>query len=168
MNEKKSQEELFTDYLDLHRNLIFKIARMYCSNEEDRRDLMQDIIVQLWRSFPNYNNEHAFSTWTYRIALNVSISFLRKSKARQRVMANVELQPQILYADDYAPDEKLEYLYRFVGQLKPVDKAIIILYLEGCSQSEISSVMGMSESNVSTRKNRIRNKMKTFFESVKL
>ncbi|MEP7251567.1 MAG: sigma-70 family RNA polymerase sigma factor [Ginsengibacter sp.] len=168
MKEAKLQEELFIEYLGRCKNLVFKIARMYCANEEDRKDLVQDIIVQLWKSFPKYNDEYAISTWTYRIALNVSISFLRKSRTKQRVMEDFQQHPGILYVDENVTDERLEYLYQFVGQLKPVDKAIMILYMEGCSQKEISSVMGMSETNVSTRKNRIHSKMKTFFETVKL
>ena len=168
MKEEKLKEELFIEYLGRCKNLIFKIARMYCANEEDRKDLVQDIIVQLWKSFPKYNNEYAISTWTYRIALNVSISFLRKFKTKQRVMEGFQQHTGLLYTSKQSTDERLEYLYQFIGQLKPIDKAIMILYLEGCSQKEISSVMGMSETNVSTRKSRINNKMKTFFETVKI
>ena len=152
MKEEKLKEKLFIEYLGRCKNLVFKIARMYCGNEEDRKDLVQEIIVQLWKSFPKYNNEYAISTWTYRIALNVSISFLRKFKARQRVMEDFQQHPGLLYTDENITDERLEYLYQFVGQLKPVDKAIMILYMEGCNQKEISSVIGMSETNVSTRK----------------
>ena len=83
MRKSESQEALFIEYLEGVKILIIKVARVYCRNEEDRKDLIQDIILQLWKSYPKYNNTYAVSTWTYRIAINVSISFLRKSATRK-------------------------------------------------------------------------------------
>jgi RNA polymerase sigma factor (sigma-70 family) len=167
LKESKSQEALFVEYLEGYKKLIAKVARVYCIDSEVRKDLIQDIILQLWRSFPNYDNTYSISTWTYRIALNVSISFLRKATSRTKTHSVYQDHIEFFETNDEVIDEKLEQLYRFIDLLKPVDKAIIILHLEGCANKEISRVMGMSISNVSTKKQRIKEKLKTYFESYK-
>lgn len=167
MEELKSQEEEFVEYLEGYKKLIAKVARIYCNDAEDRRDLIQDIIIQLWKSFPRYNKNYSISTWTYRIAINVSISHLRKASGRM-ISRNDYLQNvELMQADDTPMDEQLEKLYRFIDLLKPINKAIIILHLEGCPTKEISEVMGMSVTNVSTRKLRIKEELKTYFETYK-
>ncbi len=167
MKKSNSQETRFIEYLEGYKKLIAKVARIYCIDTETRKDLIQDIILQLWKSFPNYDNTYSISTWTYRIAINVSISFLRKATTRSNTHSAYQQQMELLQMNDAVVDEKLEQLYRFIDLLKPLDKAIIILYLEACENKEISRVMGMSVSNVSTRKQRIKEKLKLYFESYK-
>ena len=164
---KESQEALFTEYLEGYKKLIIKVARIYCIDPEDRKDLIQDIIVQLWKSFPKYDPTFSVSTWTYRIAINVSISHLRKVATRTKTQNSYHKENELLQITDTHIDENLEQLYRFIDLLKPIDKAIIILYLEGCKIKEISSVMGMSVTNISTKKQRIKEELKTYFESLK-
>ena len=168
MKESKSQETLFIEYIEGYKKLIAKVARVYCSDAEDRKDLIQDIILQLWRSFSKYNEAYSISTWTYRIAINVSISFLRKATTRNSTHSTYQQQNEFLQIHDTAIDEKLEQLYHFIDLLKPMDKAIIILYMEGCKNKEISRVMGMSVSNISTRKHRIKEELKSYFETKKI
>lgn len=167
MKSSNLQETHFIEYLESYKKLITKVARIYCFDAEARKDLIQDIILQLWRSFPNYDNTYSISTWTYRIAINVSISYLRKSTTRSNAQKSYQQQMEFLQIQDTVIDEKLEQLYRFIDLLKPVDKAVIILYLEDCKNMEIARVMGMSVSNVSTRKQRIKEKLKLYFESHK-
>ncbi len=167
MKKSELAEDLFIEYLESCKKLIFKIARIYCHDPEDRKDLIQDIILQLWKSFPKYDKTYAISTWTYRIALNVSISFLRKSKSRQNKLDSYQHHVEFLHTDDTITNDNLEQLYHFIDLLKPIDKAIIILYLEGCKNKEISLVMGMSETNISTRKQRIQDQLKLYFENYK-
>ncbi len=167
MNESKRYEELFLEYLESCKKLIMKIARIYCKDPEDRKDLVQDIILQLWKSFPKYDNTYAITTWTYRIALNVSISFLRKVTGRHHNQKSYMQHAGLLQANDIVVDEDLKGLYRFIELLKPIDKALMILYLEGCKNKQISSIMGLSDTNVSTRKQRIQDKMKLYFETNK-
>jgi RNA polymerase sigma-70 factor (ECF subfamily) len=164
---KESQEALFTEYLEGYKKLIIKVARIYCIDPEDRKDLIQDIIVQLWKSYPKYDRTFSVSTWTYRIAINVSISHLRKVATRTKTQNSYHQENDLLQITDTHIDENLEQLYRFIDLLKPIDKAIIILYLEGCKNKEISSVMGMSVTNISTKKQRIKEELKTYFESLK-
>ena len=164
---KESQEALFTEYLEGYKKLIIKVARIYCIDPDDRKDLIQDIIVQLWKSFPKYDRTFSVSTWTYRIAINVSISHLRKVATRTKTQNSYHQENELLQITDTHIDENLEQLYRFIDLLKPIDKAIIILYLEGCKNKEISSVMGMSVTNISTKKQRIKEELKTYFKSLK-
>jgi RNA polymerase sigma factor (sigma-70 family) len=165
LKPSKSLEDQFLEYLENYRNLIAKVARGYCHDPEEQKDLIQDIIVQLWRSYPRYNPKWAISTWTYRIAINVSISFLRKKTTRQKTQAEYEREVESLAQVHTDNGDKKELLYHFIHQLKPLDKAIIILELEGCKNPEIAEVMGLSLTNVSTRKQRIKEKLKSYFLS---
>lgn len=169
MSEKNiSQvEDLFIPYLDDHKKLILKVARAYCQDEEERKDLVQDIILQLWKSFPNYDETYALSTWTYRIAFNVSISYLRKVTTREKIHRSYQRDTEFLQIDNTVLDEKLQQLYRFIDLLKPINKAIMIMHLDGCSNKEIAGVMGISESNVSTKKQRIKDQLKNYFQNKK-
>ncbi len=168
MRPSSSQEEAFLTYLEDYKKLIIKVAGIYCKNPEHRRDLIQDIILQLWKSYSKYNKAYALSTWTYRIALNVSISFLRKETTRKKIH-NSYLQSLDLFEWEPPPhvDERLEQLYQLIGMLKPFDRAVIVLHLEGCKNQEIAEVMGISTTNVSTKLQRIKVKMRSFSKSPK-
>lgn len=167
MKESKLQDAHFIEYLESCKKLIIKVARIYCKDPEDRKDLIQDIILQLWRSYPKYDKTYAITTWTYRIALNVSISFLRKANTRHNTYTSYHQQAEWFHIDDTVTEGNLEQLYNFIELLKPIDKALMILHLEGCKNKEISSVMGMSDTNISTRKQRIKDKLKLYFETYK-
>lgn len=160
MKVSKEQEERFLDFLERHKGLILKVAGAYCQHLDERKDLVQDIILQLWRSFPKYDASYAVSTWIYRIALNVSISFLRKITSRKRVQKSYEQQFELLQWDHGIVDERLEKLYRCIDFLKPLDKGIMILHLEGQKNKEIAEILGMTPTSISTRMQRIRQKLK--------
>lgn len=153
----KADHGQFEQRLAEHRRLIAKVASVYAAGAEDRRDLEQEICVQLWRAYPGYDERRArFSTWLYRIALNVAISQLRRGGH-----APLEpLQPHHLetIGADQAPecDERLVALYVFIGQLEPLNRALILLYLEDRSYAEIAEVLGISETNVATKLSRIK------------
>ena len=167
MKELKTQESEFIEYLEEYKKLIAKVARIYCKNPEDQKDLIQEIIIQLWKSFPKYDKTFSVSTWTYRIALNVSISYLRKTSSRTKNHRIFLQENDLMHTEDPVVDDKMVQLYLFIERLKPIDKAIIILSLENCSNKEISEVMGMTASNVSTRKLRIKEELKNYFETAK-
>jgi len=153
----KPDQHVFEQRLKEHRRLIAKVASVYAAGAEDRRDLEQEICVQLWRAYPGYDERRArFSTWLYRIALNVAISQLRRSGN-----APLEpLQPQHLetIGGEEPPerDERLVALYAFIGQLEPLNRALILLYLEDRSYAEIAEVLGISATNVATKLGRIK------------
>jgi RNA polymerase sigma factor (sigma-70 family) len=160
--ENSTLHARFLTYLEAHKKLIVKVASAYCAETEERKDLIQEISLNLWKAYPNYDASVALSTWTYRIALNVSISFLRKETSRKKKEKQYEQEKDLLEWHNPILDERLEQLYRIIDQLKPLDKALIILSLEGCKNTEIADVMGMSPTNVSTKLYRIREQLKSF------
>ena len=164
----KSQEIAFEQYLEQVKKLIIKIAGVYCYHSEDRKDLIQEIILQLWKAFPKYDGQHAFSTWTYRIALNVAISNLRKVTTTKKKIEQYRNHADILNIDDDQVNDQLKMLYAMIGELKPIDKAIITMHLDGCKNPEIAEVMGLSNTNVSTKLERIRKRLKSNYESKKM
>lgn len=156
----------FLTIIDANKRIIFKICNSYCRNADDREDLAQEIIYQLWKSWSSYKATYKLSTWMYRIALNVAISFYRKEK---------KTTPTVLMGDHLIEviDENLEdglqtdlnALQKFINELKPLDKALMILYLEERPQKEIAEIMGITSTNVATKIGRIKEQLKQKFSS---
>lgn len=145
-----------------NQNLIYKICLSYCPEPESRKDLQQEILVQLWNSFPKFNGNSKVSTWLYRIALNTAISFYRndcKHKA-QNSSIDASIISLTIQDDNAETDEKISLLYRFIEQLNEFDKALILLYLDGNKQKEIAEIMGITATNVATKINRIKKRLK--------
>lgn len=161
------QEEEFLDFLERNKGLIVKVAGIYCYDHDERRDLIQDIILQLWRSYPKFDNSSSLSTWTYRIALNVSISYLRKITTRKRTQQVYREQVEFVQWDAPFIDERLEQLYRYINFLKPLDRGIVILHLDGVKNKEIAEITGLKPTNVSTRLERIKQKLITHLTTIK-
>lgn len=169
MKTSNQQEQEFTNMIESHKKLIFKIANAYCKNVEDRKDLTQEIILQLWRAFPNYNPQFAITTWMYRIALNVSISYYRQtSKRKIKTVSNEDYILQI--ADNteiQSPqNEQLQLLQQFINELKELDKAIMLLYLENNKYEAIANILGISKTNVATKISRIKQQLKKRFNDL--
>lgn len=165
--DDRSPEEAFVNMLGRHKPLLAKVARGYCSDPEDRKDLLQEIALQLWRSYPNYKEEFAETTWMYRIALNVSISFLRKSTSRRK--AHAEYGSLLDFTGQHNPetDDRLSELYAFMETLNSLDKGLLILLLDGSRNKDIAEIMGISVSSVSTRLYRIKEKFTIHFQNKK-
>ena len=157
----RQDQQRFETLLHEHRRVVFKVAGLYSRNLHDREDLVQEISTQLWRSFARYDERQAkFSTWLYRIALNVAISQARRER-RAAAERFEPLQPHHLETvaggDGIAePDERLVALYAFIGQLDPLNRALILLYLEDRSYTEMAEILGISETNVATKISRIK------------
>lgn len=143
----------FLALLGTHRRLVYKVANLYGSRE-DREDLAQEIIAQLWKAFPGYDEGRKFSTWMYRVALNVAISHARRRRP----------EPEELGDDLAAPasngDGRLATLYRLIGGLGELDRALLLLYLDEHSGREIADVLGISESNVATKIGRLKERLR--------
>jgi RNA polymerase sigma-70 factor, ECF subfamily len=152
--------ERFQALVDEHKKILYKVCNSYCRNHDDREDLAQDIIVQLWRSFGSFDARSRFSTWMYRIALNVAISFYRRENTRARYVLSD--QERVLNAVDETANRsaEIESLYQFIGDLKPLNKALVLLYLDGNSYREIADVLGVSETNVATKISRLKQAMR--------
>jgi len=117
--------------------------------------------LQLWKTFPKFDQDITSSTWVYKIALNVSISFYRKEQHRKKALTDYQRKAPIYEFKEEQVTAQLAQLYALIGQLKPIEKAIIILHLEVCKNAEIAEVVGISLSNVATRINRIKTKLIT-------
>ena len=163
------KSDLFVSLIQSNKGIIYKVANSYCRDVEDRKDLVQEIIIQLWKSFENYDNKFKHSTWMYRISLNVAISFYRKENTRKRI-SNPFTEGIINFTHNDSLQDKesdLGILQQLILQLKDMDKALMLLYLEEKSHKEISQIIGISETNVATKINRIKNILKQKFSQIK-
>jgi RNA polymerase sigma factor (sigma-70 family) len=153
-------QETFRHLVEEHKKILYKVCNSYCRERGSRDDLAQEIMIQLWRSFGKFDGRCRFSTWMYRIALNVAISFYRKESSRTRHVIFDE-QHLLETADETeSQSEDIRLLYQFIEGLDPLNKALILLYLDENSYREIADVLGITETNVATKINRLKNKMK--------
>jgi len=144
-----------------HRSLLYKVCRVYCFTEADRQDLFQEMVIQLWRSYPTFRGESKFSTWLYRIALNTAISDLRKQNRRPSTTSTDDIPPSL--PDLTWPgeeEEQLQQLYTAINKLSDVEKALVMLYLEDRSYEEMEEIMGINQNNLRVKMNRIREKLR--------
>jgi len=153
--------EIFIKKISDNKGIIHKICNIYCNTSEDKMDMMQEITLQLWKSFPDFQEKAKFSTWMYRIALNTAITDIRKSKRSPIVEALSEKQVELVEKEDIpALDESVNKLYKAIARLNDIEKAIILLYLEKRTYFEIGEITGISEKNVSVKIVRIKKKLK--------
>ena len=161
----QEQQRVFEGLLREHQRIVFKVVSVYARHPEDRRDLTQEICVQLWRSFPSFDERRArFSTWMYRVALNVAISQMRRqprSDERFETLDQQQLDAMGGTEGIVEPDERVEALHRFIDQLDPLNRALILLYLEDRSYGEIAEILGISGTNVATKISRIKQKLRS-------
>ena len=145
-----------------HVGIIYKICKLYAA-EEDREDLKQEIIYQLWQSYPSFRGESKFQSWMYRVALNTAMLGLRARQIKYTLLSDRddEIPDETGKVSD--EDEKVRQLYDHISKLKDLDKTIIFLYLEQCSYEEIAEITGISNKNVSVRLVRIREKLRSLF-----
>jgi RNA polymerase sigma factor (sigma-70 family) len=156
----------FAALLEQHRGIVFKVANSYCRLPEDRQDLAQEIAAHLWRAFPSYDPSRSFSTWMYRIALNVAISYHRSAGHHMRTEPLDEYhEAHAGFAVDdgsaqHETDERLRALHSVIERQAPMDRALLLLWLDERSQREIAEVLGITESNVSTKLNRLKQRIR--------
>lgn len=149
--------------LERHRKIVFKVANTYSRHPDDRADLAQEIAAQLWRAFPAYDPERTFTTWMYRIALNVAISFVRTHALRERhTEALAEAHEELVgHADVSAEaDEPVRALEGFIARQAPLDRALLLLYLEQHGYRDIAEVLGITETNVATKIGRLKERIR--------
>ncbi|MDP5168682.1 MAG: RNA polymerase sigma factor [Bacteroidia bacterium] len=154
-------QEPFLEIISTHQRIIHKVCRLYAHTEDDRADLFQEILLQLWRAFGSFKGESKISTWMYRVALNTAISGFRKSSRRP---ATTDLDSTALIAAADAPssdaEEETQLLYKAIAMLSDLERAIIMLYLEEQSYEEIGEVIGITPNYVGVKINRIKSKLK--------
>lgn len=159
-------DHAFLGQLHQHKAILYKVANAYCSRREDRGDLIQDIVAELWQAWPRFEAAAPFAAWMQRIAVNVAISFYRGESRRIRDALPIEEFGMDLAAADRVMDaegDDLRALHQLIARLDEVNRALILLYLEGYSQSEMAVMVGLTPTNVATRINRIKQKLQREF-----
>ena len=159
---RKEHETIFLNALEENQQRLFRICLIYSKDREDAKDLFQEVLVHVWQSMSTFKGKSSFSTWMFRIALNVCLQFKSKHTKNQRrlikldsvTIANLRSEEKI-----EEPNKKLKHLRKCIKNLKEGDKAIIALYLEELAYREISSILGLTENNVAVKIKRIKSKL---------
>ena len=162
--------KLKNDFLDIFEKnigIIIKISRGFTTIAQDREDLINDIALELWKSFKNFNGNSKISTWIYRVALNTSMNYKRKKKNDSLFFSLNDFKkddtfPWLIEQDN---SSDIEVLYQCINELNEINKAIILLYLDGNSHDEIADITGISKTNVGTRIGRIKEQIKNLATS---
>jgi RNA polymerase sigma-70 factor (ECF subfamily) len=148
----------FVELIQDNQGLINSLCRLYSNSEEELKDYRQDVILSLWKAFPNFREESKISTWMYRVALNTLISNQRKINNRI-VTESYSNSTEYNSYQAAGSDDELLVLQQAIGMLIPMDKAVVILHLEGYVHKEIADILSQSETNISTRLNRIKKQL---------
>ena len=151
-------EKEFVELIRRYERVIYKVCYLYTTPDATLNDLYQEVLINLWRAYPQFRHECKVSTWIYRISLNTCISYLRKTKNSLETIAltrDIDLQEE-----DDETQQMLRQLYCLIGRLGDLEKSIILLYLEEKSYDEIAEITGLTPTNVGTRLNRIKEKLK--------
>lgn len=162
------EKDKFISVIKDHQKLIYKICNTYCSNAYHRKDLQQEILLQLWRSFSKFDGRVKMSTWIYRIALNTAISFYRNDSKHTQNADPIDESIISISNDEIASekDEDMALLFHFIERLDALDKALMLLYLDDNKYSEIGDILGISETNVATKISRIKKRLKVQFSNI--
>ena len=158
MNVNTEQE--FLSVIKEYERVIYKVCYLYTSRNATLNDLYQDVVLNLWRAYPKFRGECKISTWIYRIALNTCISFIRKEKNVPEIVTLTPYESEWMTEEQDSFQLMLKELYYLIGQLGQLDKSIILLYLEEKSYEEISEITGLTVTNVATKLNRIKEKLR--------
>jgi RNA polymerase sigma-70 factor (ECF subfamily) len=155
--EMDSQETKFAQLVEEQKSTIYTVCYMFSKDQDEVSDLFQEVLVNLWKSFPTFEGRSDIRTWVYRVAMNVCVSLDRKKKRRDTVPLTMDINP---YEDENPNSKQMEMLRKRISLLGPFDRAIIMLWLENMSYDEIAAVVGISVKNVSVRLYRIKEELK--------
>ncbi|TWT85628.1 ECF RNA polymerase sigma factor SigE [Posidoniimonas polymericola] len=154
----REREERLNDWLNRHEGLLVKVARSFTRTSHDQDDLIQEISFQLWKSIPGYQPRVAESTWVYRVAFYTAINWSRKERSREERVRELRDKPPPNERSG-PPDQRLEWLYDQIARMEPIDRSLTLLVLDGRSYREMSETLGISESNVGVRINRLKKRL---------
>lgn len=150
-------EQEFAKMVKAHKSTIYTVCYMFSNNEEEVADLFQEVLIRVWRGLPSFNGQSDVKTWIYRIALNTCISIDRKKKRHSKTELSMSIN---LFEDKDKETEQVNILHNRINRLLPLDRAIVLLWLENISYDEIGAIIGISAKNVSVRLVRIREQLK--------
>ncbi len=148
-------EERYIALIQEHEGIIHKVIGLYVDFDEDKKDMYQEILLQAWKSFGNFRGDSTFSTWLYRICLNIALTFSKRQKAKQKA-DEVLLNSQQESVSDPSIGESHEMLYQIIKRLNEVDRMIMTLHLDGYKNPEIASISGMTINNVNVKIHRLK------------
>ena len=162
---KQLSEQEFLKAIEKHKGILYKVSRVYFDKLEDQQDFFQEIILQLWKSLDSFEGKCEFSSWMYRVALNTAIVFFKKEKKKQDNSISIKNEP--IDNDDYdnEKDQQLVHFYEAVKQLNKIEKALILLLIEGYSGKEIAENLGLSEVNVRVKIKRTKSKIQAIIKT---
>ena len=158
----KFEKRHFIQIINNNKGTIRSLCKVYYANSEDRKDAFQDIVLQLWKSFDTFRGESEISTWIYRVSLN---TLLTKKRGDKKSISIAPLDTPHQDICTAKADDNVELLYIIIQSLKDIDKAIIVLHLEGYRNKEIAEMLKMSQTNVATRFNRLKSQLTKKFNS---
>jgi len=144
--------------------IIIKICRAYTNTQEDFEDYYQEVCLQIWRSRDNFSGKAKWSTWVYKLSLNVCLTLLKKDKTIQNDFVSDSISEEINEQTKFFADEALNQLYQAIKQLSEIDRAVILMYLEEKPYQEIASIIGTNANNISTRVKRIKERLKKILD----
>ncbi|MCX7637567.1 MAG: RNA polymerase sigma factor [Cyclobacteriaceae bacterium] len=162
---KTEQEKNFIELINQHQGLIHKVCIMYETDREAREDLFQEIVLQLWKSFPTFRGDAKITTWMYRIALNTAISGLRKQNRSIQTQDLSEYHFNLSEPESDNKEEDFERLQWAIRQLSEIERAMIMMALDEVPYEEIAETMGITQNNVRVRMNRIREKLRKILKA---
>jgi RNA polymerase sigma-70 factor, ECF subfamily len=157
--EEREQERIFDEWLKRHKGLLFKVVHAYGFTPHDRDDLFQEIATQIWNSIPRFRAESAVTTWLYRVALNSAPAWSRKERRHRDGKQLLESNEFALRETSRVKDRRLDWLYEQIAQLDHVDRSLTLLLLDGYSYREMAETLGISESYVGVKINRIKTRL---------
>lgn len=155
--------DFYTSSILPHAAIIIKICRAYTNSEEDFEDYYQEVCLQMWKSRKNFNQQSDWSTWIYRLSLNVCLTMLKKSKTSNKHLSQI-VQNEVSESNKAFEDEAINLLYSAIRKLSEIDRAIILLYLEEKSYKEIADIIGTSSNNIGVRIKRIKERLKILLD----
>lgn len=159
----KEREEEFERLVRENKSTIYTVCYMFSKDQEEVNDLFQEILVNLWKSFPTFGGRCDLKTWIYRVSLNVCVSIDRKKRRRGHKMGlDMSMNP---FEPDDNNTRQMDLLRRRIARLGPFDRAIILLWLENMSYEEIGAVVGITAKNVSVKLYRIKEQLKGMADS---
>lgn len=158
-------ENEFTELLFQNQGIVHKICNLYFNNGIEKEDYQQELIIQLWKAFPSFNNKSKFSTWMYRVCLNAAIDIIRKEKVQSNFVRVNNHDVSAIPDSKKETNANQELLYRVINKLSDTDKAIITLYFDEFTYKEISEIVGITESNTGVKINRIKSFILKSFEN---
>lgn len=153
---EKEQADILHSWLSQYKALIFKIVRSYAFTDMDRDDLFQEISLQTWKSIPSFRGDCSVTTWLYRVSLNTAIRFSQREKKRTGNNTELHDSHSVLIETETSKDERLQWLYDEIAKLNEIDRSITLLMLDDFSYKEMASIVGITESNIGVRINRIK------------